>query len=260
MVSIAVGMGALAVLVSVIFGHPLVDPDGFIGPSYLRLPTILLLAFMLDLLPRTLWGARFHPKRMGAGLPRAGPHALDAAAARARGQRPALLLRHLRQLSEPQVAAAVRRGQAPQVRQRAQHHRQGAVLRPVARRGAPPCPRHRRLRRGAVDGLPVVPAAGPARPRGLADLVAQPRLRLLVRGLPVRGLDPRHDLLLRAAHAGPGHRLPVRLRRPPQHRGHAADDARSSGRGSTTSTTPAAPCSRSPVSPACTSPSRCWSP
>jgi hypothetical protein len=64
MVSIAVGMGALAVVTAVTFGHPLVDPDGFIGPSYLRLPTILALAFLLDLLPRTLWGARFNPRRM----------------------------------------------------------------------------------------------------------------------------------------------------------------------------------------------------
>jgi hypothetical protein len=64
LISIAVGMGALAVVTSLIFGHSLVDPDGFIGPSYLRLPTILALAFLLDLLPRTLWGARFRPARM----------------------------------------------------------------------------------------------------------------------------------------------------------------------------------------------------
>jgi len=64
MVSIAVGMGLLAVLGSVIFDASLVDPDGFIGPSYLRLPTILLLAFALDLVPRTLWVARANPRRM----------------------------------------------------------------------------------------------------------------------------------------------------------------------------------------------------
>jgi hypothetical protein len=66
LISIAVSMGTLAVLTAVVFGHPLVDPDGFIGPSYLRLPTILTLAFLLDLLPRTVWGARFHPRRMPA--------------------------------------------------------------------------------------------------------------------------------------------------------------------------------------------------
>jgi hypothetical protein len=64
MISIAVGMAILAVAVSLIFGHPLVDPDGFIGPSYLRLPTILLLAFAIDLVPRTLWVSRGDPRRM----------------------------------------------------------------------------------------------------------------------------------------------------------------------------------------------------
>ncbi len=64
MISIAVGMGLLAIATSVIFGHPLVDPDGFIGPSYLRLPTVLLLAFAIDLVPRTLWFSRLDPRRM----------------------------------------------------------------------------------------------------------------------------------------------------------------------------------------------------
>jgi len=64
MISIAVGMGLLAVSASLIWGHPLVDPDGFIGPSYLRLPTILLLAFAIDLVPRTLWVSRLDPRRM----------------------------------------------------------------------------------------------------------------------------------------------------------------------------------------------------
>ena len=66
MVSIAVGMGILAVLGSVIFDAKLVDPDGFIGPSYLRLPTVLALGFGIDLIPRTLWVSRFNPKRMPA--------------------------------------------------------------------------------------------------------------------------------------------------------------------------------------------------
>jgi hypothetical protein len=64
MISIAVGMGLTAVTMSLAFGHKLVDPDGFIGPSYLRLPTILLLAFGIDLVPRTIWVARFDPRRM----------------------------------------------------------------------------------------------------------------------------------------------------------------------------------------------------
>jgi hypothetical protein len=64
MVSIAVGMGLLAIVSAVVFGNPLVDPDGFIGPSYLRLPTILALGFGIDLVPRTLWVSRLNPRRM----------------------------------------------------------------------------------------------------------------------------------------------------------------------------------------------------
>jgi len=66
MVSIALGMGVLAVLGAVIFDAKLVDPDGFIGPSYLRLPTVVALGFAIDLIPRTLWVSRFDPRRMPA--------------------------------------------------------------------------------------------------------------------------------------------------------------------------------------------------
>jgi hypothetical protein len=66
MASIAVGMGLLAILGSVIFDAKLVDPDGFIGPSYLRLPTVLALGFGIDLVPRTLWVSRLDPRRMPA--------------------------------------------------------------------------------------------------------------------------------------------------------------------------------------------------
>jgi hypothetical protein len=64
MASIAVGMGVLALLGAVIFDAELADPDGFIGPSYLRLPTVLALGFAIDLVPRTLWVSRGNPKRM----------------------------------------------------------------------------------------------------------------------------------------------------------------------------------------------------
>ena len=66
MVSTALGMGVLAVLGAVIFDAKLVDPDGFIGPSYLRLPTVVALGFAIDLIPRTLWVSRFNPRRMPA--------------------------------------------------------------------------------------------------------------------------------------------------------------------------------------------------
>jgi hypothetical protein len=64
MASIAVSMGVLAVLGAVIFDAKLVDPDGFIGPSYLRLPTVVALGFAIDLIPRTLWVSRLDPRRM----------------------------------------------------------------------------------------------------------------------------------------------------------------------------------------------------
>ncbi|MGA8249036.1 MAG: phosphatase PAP2 family protein [Nocardioides sp.] len=64
LVSIAIGMGVLAVLTAVTFGHPLVDPDGFLGPSWLRFPLLLSLAFGIDLVPRTLWVSRLRPTRM----------------------------------------------------------------------------------------------------------------------------------------------------------------------------------------------------
>jgi len=68
MISIAVGMGVLAVLTAIVFSKTLIDPDGFIGPSYLRLPTILGLAFAIDLVPRTLWVSRGHPRQMRAAF------------------------------------------------------------------------------------------------------------------------------------------------------------------------------------------------
>ena len=51
MASVALCMGVLAVLGAVIFDAKLVDPDGFIGPSYLRLPTVVALGFAIDLIP-----------------------------------------------------------------------------------------------------------------------------------------------------------------------------------------------------------------
>jgi hypothetical protein len=63
LVGVAVVMGVAAVVVSVAIGHGLTDPDGSLGPSYVRLPLMLLGAFVADVVPRTLW--RLRGKRRG---------------------------------------------------------------------------------------------------------------------------------------------------------------------------------------------------
>lgn len=57
-------MGALAILTAVWTGKGLADPEGFLGPAWLRLPMMLLAALLGDLLPRTLWKSRFRPREM----------------------------------------------------------------------------------------------------------------------------------------------------------------------------------------------------
>ena len=57
-------MVALAVVCSLSLGIPLRDPDGFLGPSWLRLPLLVGGAFLADVIPRTLWRARFQPRQL----------------------------------------------------------------------------------------------------------------------------------------------------------------------------------------------------
>jgi hypothetical protein len=65
MIGTAALMGGLAVLASQLLGEELLDPEGsFLGPSYIRLPLLLLGALLLDMLPRTLWYSRLDPRRM----------------------------------------------------------------------------------------------------------------------------------------------------------------------------------------------------
>ncbi len=62
LVGTAMVMGGLAVLVSVTYDKPLLDPEGsFLGPSWIRLPLLLTGALLLDLLPRTMWLSRGRP-------------------------------------------------------------------------------------------------------------------------------------------------------------------------------------------------------
>ncbi len=51
-------MGLTAVLTSLLLGEGLKDPDGSLGPSYVRLPLLVLGAFIVDVVPRSLWRSR----------------------------------------------------------------------------------------------------------------------------------------------------------------------------------------------------------
>lgn len=58
-------MLGLAVFAAVKLDRRLLDPEGsFLGPSYIRLPLLLIGALLLDLLPLTLWRARGRPSRV----------------------------------------------------------------------------------------------------------------------------------------------------------------------------------------------------
>ncbi len=57
-------MGLMAVVAAVSLGKTLVDPEGFLGPSWLRLPLLVGAAFSLDLVPRTLWLSKGKPVDM----------------------------------------------------------------------------------------------------------------------------------------------------------------------------------------------------
>jgi hypothetical protein len=63
MVVLAVGMAAWAIIEAVVLDRRLVDPEGsFLGPSYIRLPILLLGALLLDLLPLTIWNSWRQPR------------------------------------------------------------------------------------------------------------------------------------------------------------------------------------------------------
>ena len=62
LVGVAAVMGVLALLVSIRYDQPLLDPEGkFLGPSWARLPILLALAIGIDLLPKAIWTSRGRP-------------------------------------------------------------------------------------------------------------------------------------------------------------------------------------------------------
>jgi hypothetical protein len=58
LIAVAIVMGLAAILASIILGEGLKDPDGSLGPSYVRLPSMVLGAFLIDVVPRSLWRSR----------------------------------------------------------------------------------------------------------------------------------------------------------------------------------------------------------
>jgi hypothetical protein len=67
MVCLAVGMAAWAIILAIALDRRLVDPEGaFLGPSYIRLPLLLLGALLLDLLPLTIWKSWRAPRTIPA--------------------------------------------------------------------------------------------------------------------------------------------------------------------------------------------------
>ncbi len=51
-IMVAISLTAAAVVVSLAYDLPFRDPDGVAGPTYVRLPVILVLAFLTDVVPR----------------------------------------------------------------------------------------------------------------------------------------------------------------------------------------------------------------
>src|SRR5215218_7275432 len=56
--TVAVATGAAAIVCALVLGLPLRDPDGFLGPTYVRLPLIAALMLAADVVPRGLARAR----------------------------------------------------------------------------------------------------------------------------------------------------------------------------------------------------------
>ena len=63
LIGVAATMGLLAIIASISVDRKLADPDGFLGPAWVRLPMLLVGAFLLDMVPRIVPALRFGPRR-----------------------------------------------------------------------------------------------------------------------------------------------------------------------------------------------------
>src|SRR3954464_2002762 len=64
----SIALAAVAVVVALAYHLPLRDPDGVVVPTYVRLPVILLAAFLTDVVPRALWRGRSLRRLPGTAL------------------------------------------------------------------------------------------------------------------------------------------------------------------------------------------------
>ena len=142
---LALAMVAAMLVVAWIYDLPVRDPDSGAGPTYLRLPAILLAAFLVDVLPRALWRARSRPG-VPCAVPGGGARALAAGSPALRAARPRRLVPHLPRVPEPEVVRALR--QQASVGRRARRRRPVPLLR--QRPGRPDARRSRHRRRGAL--------------------------------------------------------------------------------------------------------------
>lgn len=58
LLAVAAVMGVLAVVCSRELGYPLRDPEGLLGPAWLRLPLLVGMAFLVDVVPRSFYRTR----------------------------------------------------------------------------------------------------------------------------------------------------------------------------------------------------------
>ena len=79
LVGVAILMGLVAVVASWSLDERLRDPDGFLGPAWVRLQAMVVGAFLADVVPRALWRAGRQPRHGGAPRPPDRAGALDPA-------------------------------------------------------------------------------------------------------------------------------------------------------------------------------------
>lgn len=63
LIGVSATMGLLSLAAAIHLDRRLVDPEGFLGPTWLRLPMLILGALLLDMLPRYAWQGRMRPSK-----------------------------------------------------------------------------------------------------------------------------------------------------------------------------------------------------